>query len=297
MSSFMMKIVSGYLRLTQKPRMNTVARAHKAIAREKTSSAPPSRLTARHDVSSTKFGGFTVHSVTPRGENAACAVIYLHGGAYISEIAPQHWSLISKMVDAGMRVDVPIYGLAPQHSYRDAYAFVSDVYRALSSEYPPESISIMGDSAGAGLALGFVQTLHAAERLRRLVLISPWLDLTLSNSRIPAAEKRDPWLSSVGLVEAGKSWAAGDAPTLPKLSPINGPLDRLPVTDVYIGTHDLFYPDVAHLRSRAAAVGIDIRVVECPGAVHVYPLVPVPEAKAATESIVRSVSQTNESRR
>lgn len=292
MSSVRMKIVAGYLRLTQKPKMNTAARARKAIERDKTSATPPSGLIERHTVKSRRVEGFVVHSITSGARTSQRAVIYLHGGAYISEITPQHWAIISAMVDAGLRVDVPIYGLASKYSYRDAYPFIAEVYRSLSSELGVESISIVGDSAGAGLALGFVQTLgiDERERLRRLVLISPWLDLTLGNPLTAALRRRDPWLSRIGLLEAGKSWAAGDDVVQPQLSPINGPLDHLPATDVYIGTRDLFHPDVMLLQSKAAAAGSDLQVIESPGAVHVYPLVPAPEGRKASASIVNSVS-------
>jgi hypothetical protein len=30
------------------------------------------------------------------------------------------------MTDAGVRVEVPIYGLAPAHTYREAYPFVTE---------------------------------------------------------------------------------------------------------------------------------------------------------------------------
>jgi acetyl esterase/lipase len=76
--------------------------------------------------------------------------------------------------------------------------------------------------------LGLAQTFEepGLPQPRRLVLISPWLDLTLSNPDLPAVEARDPWLSIAGTREAGTAWADGDDPTDPQLSPLNGPLDE-----------------------------------------------------------------------
>ena len=62
---------------------------------------------------------------------------------------------------------------------------------------------------------------------RLLVLLSPWLDLTISNPDVPAVEVRDPWLASTGLRVAGLTWAGGDDPTQPRLSPLNGELAGL----------------------------------------------------------------------
>ena len=40
-----------------------------------------------------------------------------------------------------------------------------------------------------------------------LVLLSPWLDLTLGHPRLPEFEAVDPWLARPGLLAAGRAWA------------------------------------------------------------------------------------------
>jgi acetyl esterase/lipase len=290
--SMQMRVVSAFLRLAYKPRMATVERARKRIAEPKGSSEPPAALRKRHDVSSRQVEGFPCHTVAPRGRRSERAAVYLHGGAYISEIAQQHWALISRMADAGVRVEVPSYGLAPQHTYREAYPFVTAVYRELLGQVDASTVSVVGDSAGGGLALGLAQTLGGAglPQPRRLVLISPWLDLTLSNPDLPTVEARDPWLCSVGLAEAARVWAGGDDPTDPRLSPGNGSLAGLAPIDVYVGTHEICLPDVLRLQERGLAEGNKPQVTVCEGAVHVYPLVPTPEGRAAARAIVDSVA-------
>jgi monoterpene epsilon-lactone hydrolase len=290
--SMQMRVVSAFLRLAYKPRMATVERARKRIAEPKGSSEPPAALRKRHDVSSRQVEGFPCHTVAPRGRRSERAAVYLHGGAYISEIAQQHWALISRMADAGVRVEVPSYGLAPQHTYREAYPFVTAVYRELLGQVDASTVSVVGDSAGGGLALGLAQTLGGAglPQPERLVLISPWLDLTLSNPDLPTVEARDPWLCSVGLAEAARVWAGGDDPTDPRLSPGNGSLAGLAPIDVYVGTHEICLPDVLRLQERGLAEGNKPQVTVCEGAVHVYPLVPTPEGRAAARAIVDSVA-------
>jgi epsilon-lactone hydrolase len=292
MASLQMRVVAALLRLAYKPRMATVERARKRIAEPKGSAEPPAAVRRRHDVTSRRVGGFECHTVAPRGRQAQRAAVYLHGGAYTSEIAPQHWTLVSRMADAGVRVEVPIYGLAPQHSYRDAYPFLTAVYRDLLAEVDPATITIAGDSAGGGLALGFAQTLPAVglPQPGRLILISPWLDLTLSHPDLPAVETRDPWLSSAGLHEAARVWADGDDPTGPRLSPGNGPLTGLAPMDVYVGTREIGLPDALLLQERCEAAGVKPRLTVCEGAVHVYPLVPAPEGRAAARRIVQDVA-------
>lgn len=292
MASLQMRVISGVLRLTRKPRTATVERARRRIAAPKGSHEPPAALRSRHDVRTRHVQGFPCTTVAPRDGATGRAVVYLHGGSYTGEIAKQHWALISKLADAGVRVEVPLYGLAPQHTYREAYPFVTEVYRDLLAEVDASAVTIAGDSAGGGLALGFAQTL-AADGLpqpRRLVLVSPWLDLTLSHPDLPALEPRDPWLNIDGTKEAGTVWAGGDDPTQPKLSPINGQLAGLAPMDVTVGTHELCLPDVLLLQQRAARAGASPQVTICDGAVHVYPLVPAPEGRSAAKEIVRTIS-------
>ncbi|SDF20623.1 Acetyl esterase/lipase [Blastococcus aurantiacus] len=293
MASLQMRVISGVLRLTRKPRTATVERARTRIAAPKGSNEPPAALRSRHDVRTRLVHGFPCTTVAPRDGGTGRAVVYLHGGSYTGEIAKQHWALISKLADAGVRVEVPLYGLAPQHTYREAYPFVTQVYRDLLAEVDASAVTVAGDSAGGGLALGFAQTLtpEGLPQPRRLVLLSPWLDLTLSHPDLPALEPRDPWLNIDGTVEAGKTWAGGDDPTQPKLSPINGQLAGLAPMDVTVGTRELCLPDVLLLQERAAAAGAELRVTVCPGAVHVYPLVPAPEGRAEARRIVEEIAR------
>jgi acetyl esterase/lipase len=292
MASLQMRLVAAVLRLTRKRTMATAERGRRRLAEPKGSAEPPAALRKRHDVRTRQVEGFSCTTVAPRGRRADRAAVYLHGGAYISEIAPQHWALVSAMADAGVRVEVPIYGLAPQHTYRDAYPFVTAVYRELLADVDASALALVGDSAGGGLALGFARTLSAAglPQPRRLILLSPWLDLTLSNPDLPAVEARDPWLCSAGLREAAKAWAGGDDPTDPRLSPLNGSLAGLAPIDLYVGTREICLPDALLLRERGAAEGVEPQVIVCEGAVHVYPLVPAPEGRAAARAIVRTVA-------
>lgn len=283
-----MRLLALYLRARSKRHFATVDAARRMLAKDKSTPAPPDELRDLHSLNCTDYGGFRCWSVTPRHSTATQTVIYLHGGAYVNEIFPQHWRLIEQIADAGARVIVPVYGLAPQHNYREAYAFLTDVYRDLVSTTPPSDIAVAGDSAGGGLALGFAQSLLNAglPQPGRLVLISPWLDLTLQNPAIGTVARTDPWLAIPGTRECGRAWADGDDPQKPQLSPIHGPLAGIAPIDAFIGTRDILLPDVLLLRDRAAAEGAALSLTVRPGAVHVYPLTPTKEGRLESARIV-----------
>ena len=286
-----MNAVALVLRGTHRPTWTTAERGRRRLAEPKREAPPPRRLTRRHEVSQRTVEGFPCWTVRPRSEPVAAAV-YLHGGAYLAGIARQHWTLIGRLADAGVRVEVPLYGLAPQHTYRDAYPFVTAVYRQLVPEAPAGGLVLAGDSSGGGLALGVAQDLVAdgGPGPDRLVLLSPWLDLTLSHPQLPAYERVDPWLARPGLVEAALAWAGGDDPTAPRLSPGNGPLAGLPPISLFAGTREIGCPDALDLAAAASAAGVQVRLTVVDGALHVYPLVPTPEGAVGWRAVVAAVA-------
>ncbi|PYE11159.1 alpha/beta hydrolase family protein [Williamsia limnetica] len=73
------------------------------------------------------------------------------------------------------------------------------------------------------------------------------------------------------------------------MSPLYGDLSGLPPTAVYIGTRDLLYPDVVRFHRQATAAGSSVEVQVCPSGLHLYPLTPTPEGRAATDAIVDSL--------
>ncbi len=286
-----MHVVALALRATRRRHWTTPEAGRRQVERPKSEAPPPRALRRRHEVGERVVGGFPVWTVRPRTPSGTAAV-YLHGGAYISGISPQHWTLIGRLADAGVRVEVPLYGLAPPHTHRDAHPFLREVWQELADEHPPGGVVLAGDSAGGGLALGLAQELvadPAAQRPVRLVLLAPWLDLTLGHPRLPEYERVDPWLARPGLLEAARVWAGGDGPTGPRLSPGGGQLAGLPSTAVFVGTRDIGYPDAADFAQAAAAAGVEVDLTVAEGAVHVYPLVPAPEgaegARAVTDAV------------
>lgn len=293
--SLRMRVLGRWATLTQQRRMRTVARARQHLAEPKGYPWPPQKLCQRHTVRTERVDGRDVFTVEPRTARKATrgggrVVVFLHGGTYVSEMLPQHWELVSRMVDGGCRVDVPSYGLAPTHTVVDGIDFVTAAYEYVRTDSGTDDVILAGDTAGGGLALAVAQHLVATDRPapRRLVLVSPWLDATLSNPDI--AEIDDPWLHPVGLAECGRAWAGPLDPADPRVSPLYGDLAGLPPIDAYVGTRDLFHPDVLDLASRCAAAGVTCQVEEITGAVHSYPLTQTPEGRASRTRLVRSLT-------
>ncbi|GAA3300272.1 alpha/beta hydrolase [Dactylosporangium vinaceum] len=246
--------------------------------------APPSGVRRRVTVEESRFLNWPVYTVVPP-RPVDGHILYLHGGAHAAEIQPAHWSFVATLaVQTGRTVTVPIYPLVPAATHRDVQPVLRSLYQTLADRTEAGAagaLAVMGDSAGAGLALTLVAQLPAGvARPRDLVLLSPYLDVTLSNPQIPAFAPRDPLLRADHLRELGRRYAGGDDPAQPAVSPINGPLDRLGTVTVFTGTRDLLHPDALRFRDLAAAApGTTVLLHQAQDMVHDWMLLPIPEAR------------------
>ena len=111
----------------------------------------------------------------------------------------------------------------------------------------------------------------------------------MANPEVPAVERVDPWLSRAGLVPIAAAWAAATPLDDPLVSPLHGDLSSLPPLAIWVGTRDITLPDCRLVRDRLAG-DPSFRYVELDGALHVYPLLPVPEGRRAREEIATHVA-------
>lgn len=217
-------------------------------------------------------------------------IIYLHGGAYVNEIEKLHIRFCDNLAEkVNATVFAPIYPLAPNHTFEETYGIVENLYDSLLKFNKP--IIIMGDSAGGGLAAAFCEYLATNELAEpeHLILLSPWVDVSMSGDYDDYMDV-DPMLGVDGLIEMGKAWA-GDFDTKDyKVSPLYGDIKKLPQTAIFVGTHEIFYPDIVNFYNKLKDNGIDVELNVGDEMAHVYPLYPlVPESKEAFKHIVEII--------
>ena len=61
---------------------------------------------------------------------------------------------------------------------------------------------------------------------------------------------------------------------------------------IFTGTRDILNPDAHLLARRATSAGVDVDFIEGGGRVHVYPLLPIPDGRAARRRIVDAINGT-----
>lgn len=221
--------------------------------------------------------GRKVWSLSPKDESGSeWVVLFLHGGAFYSNITQGHWSLINKLIQhTGATFIVPDYPLAPENACEDIVQFVDEVYSRLIRDYEGQRIAFMGDSAGAGLALSLLLKIQTTEipLPEKVILFSPWLDVSMSNPEIDELDKHDKILHVEALREAGRNYAGNLSTTHFLVSPIYGDYVYEGEISIFTGTHDILLADARILKEKLSAQKIKANYFEYPGMCHDWVLI------------------------
>lgn len=233
----------------------------------------PPFLRRRCTVETDSVAGIDVYTLTPKRGAADIDILYFHGGSYNAGMITPHWWVVRSLVAAtGARVHVPSYLLAPEHTADEAYpsldAVSDDVLLAAGSR----RVVFAGDSAGGGIALAEAQRCRdrAGRNADHLVLLSPWVDVTMNNPAAREVQERDVSLDCDLLAAAGRWWAGDRDPSDPLISPANGNLADLPPMTVVQGGRDVLAPDVIKMVGKVYDVGGRVRLAEAAEGFHVY---------------------------
>ena len=249
---------------------------------------PPARFYKKYLVAKMIVKDRRVFTMRPKNNTYPQHLLYFHGGAYAGEISPLHWQLMEKIMDTNQcTMSMLEYPLIPEHTYRDTFAMIKEAYQCLSKEEKADFV-FMGDSAGGGLSLAFAQLVEQENiqpKPSKLVLISPWLDVTMSADISTALEDKDLILNVRALKEAGRLYAGSSDPTHPLVSPIFGNFKNLCPIGFWMGTAEVFLMDVRRLEDKLKKAGVDYQYFEAEEMQHDYPLFPIPEGKAAVQEI------------
>ena len=233
----------------------------------------PKGFSEKLNVSTHQVVERNVYTISSKEKSSQRVVYYIHGGAYIANLISLHWDLIKVLVErTGATFIVPDYPLAPFATYVETYAMVEAAYQQILNTTEPQNVIFMGDSAGAGIALGLAQKLKKENKPQpdQMILLSPWLDITMSNPDILIVDKQDHLLSKSGLIAAGKAYAGNSEPTNYLLSPIYGDFNGLGKISLFIGTNDLLICDSRKISKMMTEQNIPFNYFEYPKMFHAF---------------------------
>ena len=220
-------------------------------------------------------------------------VLYLHGGGYRLGAA-RSWTSFATGLAAAADTQVVIadYRLAPEHPFPAALHDAAAVFEALQADHVGP-LFVAGDSAGGGLAVALTV---AASQSRQplpdgLIVLSPWVDLTLRSETFATRADTDQFFPRDSAVEAAESYLQGANPRDPLASPLLADLTGFPKTLIFAGGAETLLGDGLSLCTALVAAGSSVEAHFPAGMQHVWPtLFPdLPESIDAMAAITRFI--------
>lgn len=296
MASFTSKIINHIVLPLRgsKRKMSNIKKFSNGFNYKKEPCPPPKKVENKFDVEKVIFNSDLVYyKILPRNIPPKGTIIYFHGGAYVNNIIKPHWFLIEKIAEKSQfEIIVPLYPLAPHSNYDESILNITPLINSYINDSSKKNIIFMGDSAGAGLALSLCMILRDKEKKlpKKVVLLSPWLDISMTDPDLIKLSKKDKMLGIEGLKWAGDKWAGTNEKTDPKVSPLYGSLINLPPISIFTGTADILNIDARKLYNLAKLNNIDaIEFNEYQNLYHVWMATPIPEAYKSIDQIINFI--------
>lgn len=230
-----------------------------------------------------------------RGHDRRKVILYCHGGGYTSGNLGYARVLAAKMAGAtGCEVLAFQYRLAPEFPYPAALEDALDAWEYLMHQgWGAKDVILAGDSAGGNLALELALALKEEGRFLpgRLVLFSPWTDMTASGASYIQREELDPILTNRYIQSVRGAYARDADYSQPQFSPLFADLSGMPPTLIQVGEREILYSDSEQLRDRLIAAGVPC-ILQCwPDMWHVFQMFPVKSAGEAMSSMEEFLRQ------
>ena len=246
-------------------------------------------------ISGEPIEGVTCYWFVPGKFDKSKIVIYLHGGMFVLGSIAGYKAMISHFASAfSARILFIEYALAPEKPFPNAPDNILKVYRAIIRRFPDAKITVMGDSAGGGLAATLIK-MASEEKLQMpssVVLLSPWLYLRGNNESYETRKKLDPILTKDKLMEyanyyAGNNWNEAD--------PSQFTFNSFPPLLILVGSNEILFDDSKLFYEKMKLLQPDTQMKEYKNQSHGWPMIDIKSdaAKDALTSIEKFITKTN----
>ncbi len=245
---------------------------------------------------SQKFTLFTSEITEIRkGNTSNKLLIFIHGGAFVFGPGQHHWDTIKTIVK---KTDYTIwmcnYPKAPEHTIKEISKNIDAMYAKALEHYRTSEITLLGDSVGGTLITALTQRLITTNKRlpNKIILVSPVMDASMSNTDIDQVDSIDPVLSKKGVLSA-KRMCAGDTHLQDEMiSPLFGSFEKFPETILFLAENDITYPDQRLLVEKLKISNVKIRLIKGKNMPHIWPFLPVmKESKAALHKLIELLNE------
>ena len=227
-------------------------------------------------------------------------LLYFHGGGFTIGDLETHDGHCRRLASlAGVRVLAVDYRLAPEHPFPaghdDALAATKWAFdHADDLGMDPKRIAVGGDSAGGNLTLALLHRIKAAGQPMPAcaVMLSPFVDFTLSSPSLVTNQKRDPMFTPSAMVGLRHHYITPEDMLSPDASPLFGDFTGLPPLFFQSSESEMLRDDSLRAAERAHAAGVSVEVELWANVPHVFQgFQALSHGKAALERIADFIAR------
>jgi len=232
-------------------------------------------------------------------DGTKATVLYFHGGGFMCGESTTYANILAPWLhENNLDCLVVDYGLLPMHTPEEIAVQGRRAYDYLVEdlEISPKHIVCAGESAGANLALQVVRELASEGNTNRLpagmVLLSPWVDLTLSSNSWKSAGTDVVLTDNMcRLGEKLEIWQDGEESH--RYSPLFMDLSHLPPCLVSWGDQERLRDECEMLCNRLSDCGVEVTKDPHRGMFHAFSLFHkyIPEAKLSLDKAASFIKQ------
>ncbi len=201
-------------------------------------------------------------------------MIYIHGGSFIGGSRKAWRGFVASIANASStRVILPEIRLAPQFPFPAA---LEDVKRVIKSLYPesPEII-IAADGSGASIALALALSLKgsARQKIREIVLLSPWLDFSEDAPIYHDKKLKDEIITPDAMKRTGNMYTYASNMTNPLVSPQYiqpSMLEDFPPVFIQMGEKEIIINEVRRFTAILKAGHVKYTLDVWPNMMHMF---------------------------
>ena len=201
-------------------------------------------------------------------------VFYVHGGSFVAERSARLTAMVARFAArANARVFAPSYRLAPEAPCPAAVEDIVAAWRWFREAEPDEPVVALADSAGSAILLAALQQLRdEGDALPEgVVLLSPWVDLSLQSWSVVAASLTGTAGTSMeALALMAHLYLQGRSATDPVASPLFGDFSGFPPMLIHASKGDILYDDAVRLADVIRDAGGDLTVRLWTAETHVW---------------------------
>ncbi len=233
-------------------------------------------------------GGVAAEWVMAPVSRPARHILFLHGGGYVIGSPSLYRNLTWRLaVAARARLLAVDYRLAPENPFPAALEDAMTAYEWLLADgADPRQLTVVGDSAGGGLAFALLLRCRDEGRLplpAAVAALSPWTDLALTGASLRRNAVADPFVDANGIPPVAEYYLAGADPRHPYASPLYGDPTGLPPALIQVGSDEVLLSDATRMADRLRAADCEVALEIWPRMPHVWHLFAtvMPEARRA----------------